>query len=193
MYPCTSHSALTWGLQGLLLRSVLHNLAAISLQEDPTSCKLFSASLFQWPDHTLVSSPHSPNRGDKFWFCVCLFVCGVRITSMLGVLEFNYNRLSEFRNRKGKSLSCVHVLHWHETAWNVEVSRWRRAPTARKCTKSAIHEQNCRFANFNVLSFCPSRARCRPESWPTDGLDRHNGLSGWTDRQTGRTKGRTDE
>ena len=69
-------------------------------------------------------------------------------------------KLSKFRKRKRKSLSCVHVL---DKTWNKVLFRYSRAATAKKCTKNLMQLHNCCLANLNLLLFCRSRClrRCR--------------------------------
>lgn len=70
----------------------------------------------------------------------------------------------------------------------MQVSSWICAPTAKTCTKSAMHMQNCCFAKLTYWVFC--RSRCHPESWWADGLD---GQTNWMDKGTdGWTNGRTE-
>ena len=76
-------------------------------------------------------------------------------------------KLSKFRKRKRKSLSCVHVL---DKTWNKVLFRYSRAATAKKCTKNLMQLHNCCLANLNLLLFCRSRClrRCRCLSYLID-------------------------
>ena len=75
------------------------------------------------------------------------------------VLELNSKRLYQ-SSGKEKESRCIEfvsstkreIRHFH-----VVVVQWRR----RNVQKSAMHVQNCYFANLNLLPFCRSRCRRR--------------------------------
>ena len=87
----------------------------------------------------------------RFWF-ITLNLSNVRDFSGNCVLKFS---ITVFKKRKGKSLSCVHILH--ET-WNQEVSRRCRAVTVKKCTKIPNARAKLLFclskAPFTRIRFC---------------------------------------
>ena len=67
-------------------------------------------------------------------------------------LELKSKRLSKFKKRKRKSLSCVHVL---DKTWNEALSRCSRAATAKKCSKKGDERAKLLFFQSKPITFLP--------------------------------------